>query len=489
MALLTTEYLKSLVRELVKLPSETEWVEFKCNNKDPQQIGEYISALSNSATLCERPKGYLVWGIQNETHDIEGTTFSYQTSKKGNEELEAWLARMCSPRINFRFYDVYIDDSTKVVLIEIPCAEKQPVNFSGTEYIRVGSNKKKLKDYPEKERLLWQAFDTTLPELRFSAENKSAEEIITLLDYPRYYEKLDRPIPNTQKQVLRDFEDEKFIHKNDAGSWDITNYGALMIAKDLKRFDSLSRRAVRVIWYKDTSRLETVREHVFSSGYAISYDTIIEYVMTIIPQKEIIEDGMRRQEISFPEIAIRELLANIMIHQSLLQRGTSPMIEVFSDRIEFSNPGAPLVDIERIIDTVPLSRNENIAGFMHRCGICEERGSGYDKILEATCANELLAPRIENQNNQFTKVVLFSKVPFNLIPREDRIRTCYMQACLAYVQYGTISNSDVRKVFGLSDKQMYIASRIIKDTLDAGLIKPLDEKTAPRYMRYVPYWA
>ena len=67
------EYLQSLVRELVKLPTETEWVEFKCNNKEPQLIGEYISALSNSAALCGRTKGYLVWGIQNDTHEIIGT--------------------------------------------------------------------------------------------------------------------------------------------------------------------------------------------------------------------------------------------------------------------------------------------------------------------------------------------------------------------------------------------------------------------------------
>ena len=92
----------------------------------------------------------------------------------------------------------------------------------------------------------------------------------------------------------------------------------------------------------------------------------------------------------FPEIAIRELLANAMIHQDLQQRGTNPMVEVFKNRIEFSNAGAPLVAIERIVDSVPVSRNENIAGFMHKCGICEERGSGYDKIVEAISVDIIL---------------------------------------------------------------------------------------------------
>ena len=149
MATRSIEYLQSLVRELAKLPDETEWVEFKCNNKQPQVIGEYISALSNSAALCERPKAYLVWGVDDATHRIVGTEFQYRKMKKGNEELEAWLSRMLSPRINFRFFEVPMDEGT-VVLMEIPCAEKQPVQFAGGEYTRIGTNKKNIKEYPDK---------------------------------------------------------------------------------------------------------------------------------------------------------------------------------------------------------------------------------------------------------------------------------------------------------------------------------------------------
>ena len=183
-----------------------------------------------------------------------------------------------------------------------------------------------------------------------------------------------------------------------------------------------------------------------------------------------------------------QLLFLLIIHQDLQQSGTNPMVEIFSDRIEFSNAGAPLVAIERIVDTVPVSRNENVAGFMHKCGICEERGSGYDKIIEATSKNSLLAPRVENQNNQFTRAVLFAKVPFDMISKEDRIRTCYMQACLAYINFSGISNSDIREVFGLTIKEKAKATRIIQNTMDEGLIKILNPDTAPRYIRYVPFW-
>ena len=350
MAIRSIEYLQSLVRELVKLSEETEWVEFKCNNKQPQMIGEYISALSNSAALCERPKAYLVWGVQDDTHKIVGT-----------------------------------------------------------EYIRIGTNKKNLKEYPDKERELWRTFDSTPYELRTAMANLEEDEMIVLLDYSKYYDKLEMPIPRNREKVLEDLQHEKFIKRNDAGTWDITNMGALMIAKDLKKFESLHRRSVRVIWYKENSRLDAIREKEFSAGYAFSHEEIVQYIMTIIPQEEIIVEATRKSVVSFPEIAIRELLANAMIHQDLQQRGTNPMVEVFKNRIEFSNAVAPLVEIERIVDSVPISRNENIAGFMHKCGICEERGSGYDKIIEATGKNELLAPRIENQNNQFTKAVYLQK--------------------------------------------------------------------------------
>jgi len=492
MSITSIEYLQSLVRELVKLPTETEWVEFKCNNKDPQLIGEYISALSNSATLCGRTKGYLVWGIHDDTHEIIGTEFQYRKMKKGNEELEAWLSRMVSPRINFKFYEIPMElpmGGKNVVMIEIPCAEKQPVQFAGVEYIRVGTNKKNLKEYPDKERELWQAFDTTPYELRLAKSNVEEDELVVLLDYPKYYDKMEMPIPRNRDKVLDDLQNEKFIIKNDAGNWNITNMGALMIAKDLKKFDNLHRRSVRVIWYKENSRLDAIREKEFSGGYAFAHEDIVQYIMTIIPQEEVIVEATRKSVISFPEIAIRELLANAMIHQDLQQRGTNPMVEVFKNRIEFSNAGAPLVAIDRIVDTVPVSRNENIAGFMHKCGICEERGSGYDKIIEATAKNELLAPRIENQNNQFTKAVLFAKVPFEMTTKEDRVRTCYMQACLAYVNYGAVSNGDIRKLFGLSDQEMTKASRLIQNTIDAGLIKAVDPETAPRYKKYIPYWA
>lgn len=488
MAIKNQDYIKNLIRELISLPYETEWVEFKHNNYEPQMIGEYISALENAATLCGRPKAYLIWGVDDSTHKILGTTFDYRNSKKGSEELEAWLSRMTSPRIDFRFYETEIDDKN-VTLLEIPCAEKQPIKFSNEEYIRIGTNKKNLKDFPDKERALWKAFDATPFELRNAKDNISFNEVLNLFNVSGYYDKVGFALPENKNKILDDFTNEKFIRKNDAGNYDITNLGALLISKDLNSFEGLSHKSIRVIWYKENNRLDTIREKVFSEGYAIAYDKIVEYVLTIIPQEEIIEKSIRKTKFAYPEIAIRELIANIMIHQAIEQKGTNPMVELFKDRIEFSNAGSPLVSIDRIVDTVPISRNENLAGFMHKCGICEERGSGFDKVIYATSKNSMLAPKIENQSDRFTKVTLYLKAPFDLISKEDRIRTCYMQACFLYVNGECVTNNALRDLFDINDKDRYKASRIIKDTLEAKLIKPVDKNTAPRYMKYIPFWA
>lgn len=488
MTIKNNDYIENLIRELISLPSETEWVEFKHNNSDPHMIGEYISALSNSATLLGRPKSYIIWGIDDSNHKILGTSFDYRTCKKGAEELEAWLSRMLVPRMSFRFHEAKID-GMMLILLEIPAAEYQPVKFYGEEYIRVGSNKKNLKEYPDKERELWRAFDSTPYELRTLRDKLTAQNVLEMLDSKGYYRKMGLALPSGMEKILGDFINEKFIRKDDAGRYEITNMGALLISKDLSMFEELSHKVVRVIWYKDTNRLNTVREKVFNCGYAIAYNEIVDYIMTIIPQEEVIEDYIRKSKLGYPEIAIRELLANVIIHQAIDQKGTSPMVELFKDRIEFSNIGSPLVSIDRIVDTVPISRNENIAGFMHKCGICEERGSGYDKVIYATSKNSMLAPKIENQSDKFTKVTLYSKLPFDLISKEDKVRTCYMQSCFLYVNGEAITNNAVREVFGINDKDKYKASRIIKDTLEARLIKPVDENTAPRYMKYIPFWA
>jgi predicted HTH transcriptional regulator len=181
------DYLTGLVKELCKLPYETEWVEFKSNCENADEIGEYISALANSAALIGKVNAYMIWGIDDDTHDIIGTRFCPTNIKIGNEPLENWLFHLIQPNINFRFHKFLIAEK-QVVMLEIGAAFKQPVSFKQQEFIRVGSVKKKLKDFPEKERSLWRHFETIPFERGIAAENVSGAEIFKLLDHQAYFD-------------------------------------------------------------------------------------------------------------------------------------------------------------------------------------------------------------------------------------------------------------------------------------------------------------
>lgn len=349
------EYLVSLVRELCKLPQETEWSEFKVNNAEPQEIGEHISALANSAALAGKAFAYLVWGVADGDHAIVGTQFVPRASRVGNEELENWLLRLLAPKIHFRFFEVRIDEQP-IVLLEIERAFRHPVQFQGQGLIRVGSYKKKLKDFPEKERALWRIFDRIPFEDGIATDRVPDDGLLQLLDYPTYFEVLKRPLPENRDGILKALADDSLIRPCEAGGWSITNLGAILFARRLEDFRTLGRKAMRVILYRGTSRVDTVKERVGAKGYASGFEGMISFINGLLPSNEVIEQALRKTVPRFPELAVRELVANALIHQDFFATGVGPMVEIFDDRVEITNPGAPLVDTQRFVDTPPKSR-------------------------------------------------------------------------------------------------------------------------------------
>lgn len=191
----------------------------------------------------------------------------------------------------------------------------------------------------------------------------------------------------------------------------------------------------------------------------------------------------------YPEIAVRELIANAIIHQDLFIRGSGPMVEIFTDRMEITNPGIPLVNTERFLDCPPKSRNEAMASFMRRIGICEERGSGVDKVVFQSEYYQLPAPLFEVVEDH-TKATLFSYRPYAEMDRQERIRACYLHACLKRVNHDYLTNASLRERFGISVANSSMISRIIKDTTAEKLIKPAEpESDSRRHARYLPFWA
>jgi len=481
------EYLVGLVRELCKLPRETEWVEFKENDGEPEAIGEYLSALANSAALAGKAFAYLVWGVRDEDHAVVGTSFSPIARKVGNEELENWLLRQLAPKIHFRFFAVTVD-GLPVLLLEVERAFRQPVQFKGQEFIRVGTYKKRLKDFPEKERALWRLFDTAPFESGIASERQGDEAVLKLLDYPAYFDLLEKPLPDNRAGILAALEDDKLIAPCPAGGWDVTNLGAILFAKKLDDFPTLKRKAMRVIRYKGDSRVETLREHVAARGYASGFSALLEGIDAQLPASEVIGLALRRSMPMFPPLAVRELVANALIHQDFSIIGSGPMVEIFDSRIEITNPGEPLVDTGRFVDTPPKSRNDGLASLMRRFRICEERGSGIDKVIAEVEQHQLPAPLFEVPEG-FMRAVLFAHRPLSKMDKADRIRAVYLHACLRYVNREELNNASVRERFGIEPANKAIASRLIKEALDAGQIRLVNENVADKLRAYVPHWA
>ncbi len=477
-----------LMDELRRYPKEKEWFDFKINNAEPHMMGEYLSALSNSALLHQVKHGYLVFGVDDATHEILGTTFTPQTEKgRGNEDLEPWLKRLLEPHIDFSFHEITCEEKP-VVIVQIDAAYERPVRFDGTEYIRVGSYKKKLSDHPELERKLWTLTHSVRFEEGHASSGITGDEVLELLDYPAFFHLFEMPLPESKSGILKRLEEEQAISRDETG-FNITNLGALLFARDLGNFPSLRRKALRIIIYDGKGRTHAKKEHSPRRGYATTFESAIDWIYDQLPSNEVIEGALRVEERMYPKVAIREFVANALIHQDFSISGTGPMVEIFEDRMEISNPGKPLIDPERFIDHPPRSRNETLASMMRRMNICEERGSGVDRAIGCIEVYQLPAPDFQ-EDEDFTRVTLFAHQIYSAMRREDRVRACYQHACLKYVCREFMTNATLRKRLGIDDTNYPIASRIIGDTMEAGLIRLQDPETRSNRSRiYVPYWA
>lgn len=484
--LMQEENIHKIVDRLLKLPKECEWVEFKMNLKTEEEIGKYISALSNGACLQNEPFGYLVFGVDDKTLTPEGTTFQPKMHKVGGEELEHWLLQRLSPKVELIIHEI-IYQGKLISLFQVQAAYNQPTCFSHHDYVRVGSITRPLKDFPEKEKKIWAKGPKQLFEKAIALHVEAAADVVRLLDTQRYFDLLKIPYPTTQNGVIEKFLNEKFIKANDTGYF-ITNLGALLFAKNIEDFETVTRKAPRVIQYDGKGKIKTLKDQEGKFGYAVGFERLIKYINDLLPSNEIIGQALRDTVSMYPEIAIRELVANALIHQDFEERGTGPLVEIYSDRIEISNPGLPLITPIRFIDEYQ-SRNEDLAGIMRRFRICEEKGSGLDKVVSAIEMFQLPAFDVQIQEKH-TKVILYSYQKLSEMDKKDKIRACYQHACLKFVMNEKMTNATLRERFKIADENAAMVSRIIKDTIEAKLIKEDDpENTSRKYVRYIPIWA
>ncbi len=461
------------INRLIAAPREHERLEFKKASQqyDTTELLRYCVGIGNEGG------GKFLLGVTDKVpRTVVGTNAFPNLDKIKSHIFD---------KLSFR---VEVDEVShpdgRVVVFTIPSRPMGTAySYEGAYLMRVGESL-----HPMTEDALRRIFEEGHPEflLRPAMKNTSAEDVVRLLDTQSYFDLMQLPYPATRDAVLARLAQEQLIVQFE-GIWHITNLGALLFAKDLRQFDSLSRKAPRVIVYKGANKLETVREQIGVKGYAVGFEGLVGFINSQLPANEVIGQALRTETRMYPEIAIRELVANALVHQDLEDFGSFVMIEIYCDRIEITNPGTPLIPTDRFIDEYK-SRNERLTDLMRRFRICEEKSSGIDKVVATAEFFQLPAPDFRT-GEQHTSVIIFSHKNFDDMDCRERVRACYQHACLLYVSNQKMTNQSLRERFKLPEHKADLISRIIADTVTDGKIK-IDnpESRSRRYAKYVPYW-
>jgi len=462
------------LKQVLEMPQETEVIEFKeaRTDFDKTKLLNYCIAIAN-----ERG-GSLVLGVSDKLpRQIVGTV-AHPNVSKIREKIHIVLKMVVDI--------VELDcDGKRVLIFNIPSRPiGTPLEYQGRYLMRVGEQlvsmtPDRLKD------IIDEGKESFLDQI--AVNGLSGSEVLELLDTQSYFDLLDKKYPSERIHDLDYFEKDGLLIK-EGSTYSITNLGALLFAKDLNQFGDLIFKAPRVIFYDGPGKLKTLSDLRGQMGYASGFSSLFKYVVDKLPSNEVLKGHLRETVLMYPEIAIRELMANALIHQDFNVNGRSLRIEVYSDRIEISNPGEPTISTDRFIDN-DQARNIKLANLMRRFRICEQKGSGIDNVVFNAELYQLPAPEFRVKDG-CTQAVLFAHKDFLEMDREEKIRAVYQHCCLLYVMNKKMTNETVRERFKLTPKQTSLVSRLIQDVTKEGRIRLEDTtKESKRYAKYVPFWA
>jgi predicted HTH transcriptional regulator len=451
---------------------------------DKKRLTEHLSAFANLPG-----GGYLVFGIDGTGKPVgvsqaEIDRITNQLANLGREAVEPRLALD---------HGVETYAGVRLLFIHVPESSVKPVHLRGKgleeAFIRSGATTR-IASRQEIGTLMLHSHTPRWEELHCSLLQTDGELSAKLNTEP-ILKMLERPAPTTEAELLEWMQHERFVAREPAGGGYITNLGAIAAGKQLADFPDLSRKAARIVVYEGLNKAKTKREREGTMGYAISFQAILQFVMSLLPQSEVIQQALRVTRTVYPEIALREIIANALIHQDFSITGAGPLIEIYDDRIEVSNPGGllPSKRLDRLIGTQPESRNEVLARAFRRYKICEERGSG---LLKAGLEVELygLPPIQFEAGPTHFKVTLHSPRTFAQMAPKERLNACYQHAVLKHYSDSALTNQSLRQRLKMSERQRSAVSQLIQEAIDQKLIKPADpENKSRKFAEYVPIWA
>ena len=454
--------------------SESEHVEFKeaKNRYDFEELVCYCVAMANECG------GRIVLGVADAPpRRVVGT--------KAFDVPERTVAGI-HERIHIKVaWEEIPHPDGRVLVFEVPSRPKgQPIHYGGRYFMRAGSD-----IVPMSPDCLKKIFEEGQVEFVDQAAKSgcSADDVMQLLNVQSYFDLKKRPFPSTPKEALESLPQKGFL-RPEGTTYSITNLGALLLAKRLDDFEGLARKAVRVVVYDGVSKtkIKGGKDTVDPKGYASGFEALVDF----IHNESVGEDmstALRRTTHAYPKKAIREILGNALVHQDLAERGTGITVEIFDDRIEVTNPGLPILPVDRFIDE-NQSRNEKFADALRQLGICEERGHGMDAVV-VEIEGAQLPPYKCRLGSNHTTVILSRYKPLKNLTPEERTHAVYQHCCLRFVNNQITNNESSRERFKIEKKNAAVASRLLAEAVAAKKIRPVDASAAYKLMRYVPYWA
>jgi len=471
--------IKILKDSLYPIPSELNELDWKSGLSDKtERLAQHLSAFSNM-----KGGGILVYGVHND-----GTCFDMT-----KEEIDKTVQTLGNIAQNNLVYSIPIEHSVMefeghtLLFIYIPEQADKPVHLRGKDiyasYHRSAGQTVKMSRNQVK--ALIAASQGITFEQQIARDNLSKEDVLKYLNYNALYRILDKNVPQSTDAIIERLSDYHLCSFN-GRTWNITNLGAILFANELHDFPNMEGHEVIVRKYVGTNNRQQEFEQHGAYGYAVGFEGLIDFIMRNTGSEKIV---VKRESVpTYPRVAIREFVANALVHQDFGITGMPVTIEIFSNRLSITNAGAPLNDINRLIDLPPQSRNEQLAQMMFTLGICERRGSGIDRAIAAV--EKMYLPPVKfTKSEQHTRVFMYPQKSLKEMTKQEKISACYQHACLMYEDGEKINNQSVRERFELSKNDSSVASRIISDTTDAGLIKPADIETASKkYMTYIPFY-
>ncbi len=397
------------VEELRAYPQETEWLEFKRNKSlKNKAIGEYISALSNSAMLHNQDFAYIIWGIDDISHDIVGSSFRIKSTKEGNQELEFWLMQNLNPKIDFSYHEIDYNDKT-ISLLKIPATKSQPVKFKGIAYIRIGSNKTELKNYPDKERKIWQSndnfdwsaqicYEADITNLCKEAVKKAREKFKTINQNKPFYSDIDNWNTST------------FLNKIQITKNGKITYAALILLGNAESASLLSPSIIQITWKLNAD--EKAYEH-FYPPFFLSVNDILTKIRNIkfkiLPDNTLTPIELNK----YNSWIILEALNNCIAHQDYT-KCSRIIIEETIDKLTFQNAGSfyeGTVEDYVLMEKIPSHyRNYFLANAMKNLGMIDTIGYGINKMFKLQRNRYFPLPDFDFSNPETVRLKIYGKL-------------------------------------------------------------------------------